>query len=178
MTPGDLLFIILKTPGFTHFIEQFGYIGILLWFLSFDQLTPVSEEISLLAIGYLSAHHIFNPFLAWPGFSSLTLLIFFIQKRKLIRKKENQGIFLLHWKPYCHHQKNKGTPKYYFLCCCFCDGCNHYLFCDEKEQIKKGKWINFLSIIQILPIGQIQAVFIKKCDKFYTKIFEFQLLRV
>ena len=87
------LFFILKTPGFTHFVSRFGYIGIVLWFISFDQLTPLPEEISLLILGYLCVHNVFNPELA--GISSLVGFliidsIYFVLSKKgssLVKKK-------------------------------------------------------------------------------------------
>lgn len=55
---------LLTTDGFYKFMTDFGYIGILLFFVTIDQLTPIPEEITLIGIGYLSFQGIFNPFLA------------------------------------------------------------------------------------------------------------------
>src|SRR5215471_16556065 len=81
---GFLLFV-LKTPAFTHFVSKFGYIGIIILFITFDQLTPIPEEISLLIIGYLSAHHIFDPFVAGicslAGFIAVDAVYFFLSKK-------------------------------------------------------------------------------------------------
>src|SRR5215831_14730402 len=91
------MFELLKIPDFTHFIQQFGYFGILLWFLTFDQVTPIPEEISLLLIGYLCAHHIFNPFLAGSlsliGFVTVDIAYFHLSKTgsRLIKKKSKTG---------------------------------------------------------------------------------------
>lgn len=49
---------------FSDYYELLGYFGILLFFVTLDQITPIPEEISLLTIGYLSAHKILNPFYA------------------------------------------------------------------------------------------------------------------
>ncbi len=93
MTDHDLLFFTLRTPAFSHFIEQFGYLGILLWFLTFDQVTPIPEEVSLLIVGYLSAHHIFNPIVAatfcLAGFLIVDSVYFFLSKKgsSFIKKK-------------------------------------------------------------------------------------------
>ena len=76
---------VLKTPGFTHFISRLGYIGIVIWFITFDQLTPIPEEISLLIVGYLSAHNIFNPVVAGicclAGFIVVDTAYFFLSKK-------------------------------------------------------------------------------------------------
>ena len=81
----EQIFFLLRTPGFTHFIREFGYIGILIWFISFDQLTPFPEEVSLLIVGYLAAHHIFHPVLAGvfclAGFLSVDTAYFFLSKK-------------------------------------------------------------------------------------------------
>jgi len=78
------IFVLLKTPGFTQFIQHFGYIGILIWFITLDQLTPFPEEISLLIVGYLSAHHVFNPILSGMfclgGFLVVDAAYFFLSK--------------------------------------------------------------------------------------------------
>jgi membrane protein DedA with SNARE-associated domain len=79
------LLFLLKTPGFSAFIAQFVYIGILLWFLTFDQFTPIPEEVSLLIIGYLSAHHVFNPVIAGvfclAGFLIVDTIYFSLSKK-------------------------------------------------------------------------------------------------
>lgn len=88
-----LLFFFLKTPGFTNFVHRLGYIGILIWFISFDQLTPIPEEVSLLIVGYLSAHGIFNPVLAGlvslAGFLIVDTIYFFLSKKgsSFVKKK-------------------------------------------------------------------------------------------
>jgi membrane protein DedA with SNARE-associated domain len=79
------LLLLLKTPGFTHFAHRLGYVGIIIWFITFDQLTPIPEEISLLIVGYLSAHNIFNPILAGicclAGFVVVDTAYFFLSKK-------------------------------------------------------------------------------------------------
>jgi len=79
------LFFVLKTPGLTHFVSRLGYIGIIIWFITFDQLTPIPEEISLLIVGYLSAHNIFNPIVAGicclTGFIAVDTVYFFLSKK-------------------------------------------------------------------------------------------------
>lgn len=51
-------------PDFPEYIKLFGYLGIFLFFITVDQLTFIPEEITLLTIGYLSSHGVFNPFIA------------------------------------------------------------------------------------------------------------------
>jgi membrane protein DedA with SNARE-associated domain len=115
----ELLFI-LKTPAFTHFVERFGYIGILLWFLTFDQLTPIPEEISLLIIGYLSAHQIFNPVIAGAfslaGFLLVDTIYFYLSKKSssFIKKKTKGSSSLM--KSYRNKLKTN-TPRAVMILC-------------------------------------------------------------
>jgi membrane-associated protein len=86
---------------FTEY-SQYGYIGIFLFFITVDQLTPIPEEITLLTIGYLSSNHIFNPIIA--GLISLTAFIlvdsiyFFLSAsgnkfiKKFLKKRKNHLI--------------------------------------------------------------------------------------
>src|ERR1041385_3727676 len=60
----DWLLLTIESSAFSEFARRLGYAGIFLWFISFDQLTPVPEEITLLTIGYLSALGMFNPVIA------------------------------------------------------------------------------------------------------------------
>lgn len=90
------LFFVLKTPGFTQFVSRFGYIGLVLWFITFDQLTPIPEEISLLIVGYLSAHKVFNPLLAGifclVGFLTVDLVYFILSRKgSAFIKKKTKG---------------------------------------------------------------------------------------
>lgn len=60
-------FSLLQTShmwNFSEYSEHLGYIGIFLFFITLDQITPLPEEITLLSIGYLSSQHVFNPFIA------------------------------------------------------------------------------------------------------------------
>jgi len=87
----------LKTPGFSEFVGRFGYIGIVVWFLTLDQFTPIPEEVSLLTVGYLSAHRIFNPFIAGVfclvGFLIVDTIYFFLSKKgsSWIKKKTEES---------------------------------------------------------------------------------------
>ena len=93
----DLLNVFLKTPGFIEFIQRFGYIGIYIWFISFDQITPIPEEISLLIVGYLCAHEVFDPIPAGlvclAGFISADIAYYFLSKTgsKIIKKKSTHS---------------------------------------------------------------------------------------
>ena len=117
---GEQLIFFLKTPVFQGFIEKFGYIGILLWFLTFDQITPIPEEISLLIIGYLSDHQIFNPFIAGAfslaGFLIVDTIYFFLSKKgsSFIKKKTKNSSSII------QSYKNKlrtNTPKAIMVLC-------------------------------------------------------------
>jgi membrane protein DedA with SNARE-associated domain len=54
----------VNTPGFSEMARSLGYVGIFLFFITIDQLTPIPEEVTLLSIGYLAAAGTFNPFIA------------------------------------------------------------------------------------------------------------------
>ena len=41
-----------------------SYLGIFIWFLFLDQLTPIPEEVTLLSIGYIAERHLINPYFA------------------------------------------------------------------------------------------------------------------
>src|ERR1700716_292775 len=49
----------------SHYIYQFSYLGIFLWFVVIEQVTPVPEEVSLMTVGYISVHSSLNPFICW-----------------------------------------------------------------------------------------------------------------
>jgi membrane protein DedA with SNARE-associated domain len=65
-------------------IVMFGYLGIYIYFISIDQLTPIPNEISLITIGFLCSKGNFNPFIAGvvslAGFISIDLIYFFLIK--------------------------------------------------------------------------------------------------
>ena len=79
------LLFLLKAAGFSAFVARFGYLGILLWFLTFDQFTPIPEEVSLLIVGYLSAHQVFHPIIAgvfcMVAFITVDTSYFFLSKK-------------------------------------------------------------------------------------------------
>jgi membrane protein DedA with SNARE-associated domain len=115
-----LLFFILKNPDFVHYIERFGYAGILLWFLTFDQLTPIPEEISLLIVGYLSAYQVFNPVLAGifclAGFLAVDIAYFFLSKKgsAFIKKKTKGSSSIM--QSYKNKLKNNTAGAIFILC--------------------------------------------------------------
>jgi membrane protein DedA with SNARE-associated domain len=86
------VFHLLKTPGFVEFIGRFGYIGIFLWFITIDQVTPIPEEISLLIVGYLCAHEVFHPLpaglLCLAGFITADIAYYYLSRTgsRLIKK--------------------------------------------------------------------------------------------
>jgi membrane-associated protein len=49
---------------FSQYSSHLGYLGIFLFFITIDQVTPLPEEVTLLTIGYLSSQHVFNPLIA------------------------------------------------------------------------------------------------------------------
>lgn len=61
--PVGLLFL-SGHANIEQYITNVGYLGIIIWFLTFDQLTLIPEEVSLITIGYLASKGIVNPFLA------------------------------------------------------------------------------------------------------------------
>ncbi|HWJ30304.1 MAG TPA: hypothetical protein VNS32_27465, partial [Flavisolibacter sp.] len=115
----ELDILLLKSQHFSVFIERFGYIGILIWFITFDQLAPLPEEISLLVLGYLSAQGIFNPVLAGI-FSLIPFLIvdsvyFFLAKKgSNIIKKRLKGLAGV-MEPYKNKLKNHFSKTMFVL---------------------------------------------------------------
>jgi membrane-associated protein len=64
---------VILSQDFQNYFSKYGYIGIYIWFVTVDQIAPLPEEISLIAIGYLSSIDILNPVLA-GAFSLLAFL--------------------------------------------------------------------------------------------------------
>lgn len=95
-----------QLPQFSSFIELYGAIGIFIWFLTFDNLTPLPAEISLIIIGYLVAHNAFQPagamIASFLGLISVDIIYFWLTHSgnnfimKLFNKK--QGKFLDRYK--------------------------------------------------------------------------------
>jgi len=120
MSIAEQIGFVLKTPDFSKFVSQFGYIGILLWFITFDQLTPIPEEVSLLIIGYLSSHGVFNPFLAGvfslAGFLIVDTGYYFLSKRGSSWIKTKTKGFSRLMKSY-ETQLKKNTPRAILILC-------------------------------------------------------------
>lgn len=57
----------------SSYIIHLSYVGIFLWFLILEQLTPLPEEVSLMSVGYIAIHNNLNPFLC--GIAALTGLL-------------------------------------------------------------------------------------------------------
>jgi membrane protein DedA with SNARE-associated domain len=113
-------FILLDSPQFSPYIQHFGYLGIYIWFISFDQITPFPEEISLLIVGYLSALGVFNPVLAGAcsllGFFTIDTVYFFLSKKgsAFIRRK-TKGLSNL-MQRYRDKIKKHSLKAFFILC--------------------------------------------------------------
>ncbi len=55
---------LISSSVFLEYFRQLGYLGIFIFFITVDQLTPIPEEITLLTIGYLASQGVFNPIFA------------------------------------------------------------------------------------------------------------------
>ena len=113
-------FTMLDSPQFSNFIQHFGYIGIYLWFISFDQITPIPEEVSLLVVGYFSAIGVFNPFLAGAccllGFITVDSLYFVLSKKgSAFIKKKTKGLSGL-MQGYRDKLKQHSFKVFFILC--------------------------------------------------------------
>jgi membrane-associated protein len=66
----------LSSSEITSHIQNLSYVGIFLWFLLTQLIVimPVAEEVVLLAIGYVSATGVWNPFISGPV-AMFTLLL-------------------------------------------------------------------------------------------------------
>lgn len=64
----------MQTTDISTYIHHFSYLGIFLWFLVFEQFTPIPEEVSLISLGYICKHNHLNLFVA-GGFALAGLLI-------------------------------------------------------------------------------------------------------
>ncbi|MFN7116342.1 MAG: DedA family protein [Saprospiraceae bacterium] len=47
---------------FQALIVQYSYLGIFLWFVFFDQVTPIPEELILISMGFAANQGLLNPF--------------------------------------------------------------------------------------------------------------------
>lgn len=64
----------MEEHDITYYIIRYSYLGVFLWFLIMDQLTPIPEEVVLLTVGYLSHTDKVNPLFAGLA-ASLGLMI-------------------------------------------------------------------------------------------------------
>lgn len=47
-------FSFLHNIDFSTFIQTYGFIGVFIWYVTFDQLIPIPNEVTLLTIGFLA----------------------------------------------------------------------------------------------------------------------------
>lgn len=92
-------------------ITQYSYLGIFLWFIIFDQLTPIPEEVSLLTLGYISSQTSLNPFLCGAvsliGLLAIDNIYYFLTYKgsriaKRLFEKHNHSTFLQSLKQKVH----------------------------------------------------------------------------
>src|SRR5947207_2375917 len=101
------IILLQSLSKFEIFIRNYGYFGIFIWFITFDQLTPLPEEISLIVLGYFIAHHTFNPVFAGiasiAGFLTVDIVYYWLARtgsrllKRRKRKKKPSG-FLVRYK--------------------------------------------------------------------------------
>src|SRR6266446_6831190 len=83
---------LLASHDLQYYFSSYGYLGIYFFFVTIDQIAPIPEEISLIIIGYLSAHQFFNPALAGlfsvAAFLTIDIVYFQLTKHgnKFIKK--------------------------------------------------------------------------------------------
>lgn len=109
-----------ESNEFEIYVEHLGYIGIFLWYTTIDQLTPIPEEVTLLSIGYMAAHNIFNPFIAGGvalfAFILVDLTYYFLSRSghkfidRLLRKKSGLINF------YSKSLRSNMTRSLFYLC--------------------------------------------------------------
>ena len=90
---------ILLASQFQDYFSRFGYLGIFIWFITIDQIIPIPEEITLIAIGYLAMQGNISPVMAGlfaiAGFITVDLVYFYLTKTgnkliyKLAKKQES-----------------------------------------------------------------------------------------
>jgi membrane-associated protein len=75
---------VILAHNFEYYFRNYGYIGIYLWFVGVDQLSPIPEEVSLITIGYLASQGYINPLLAGlisvVAFFTIDLIYFYLTK--------------------------------------------------------------------------------------------------
>jgi membrane protein DedA with SNARE-associated domain len=115
------MIFLFEVHDLPYYVSVLGYLGIFLFFLTVDQITPIPEEISLLTIGYFSSKGVFNPFIAGAialaAFLTVDTAYFFILKAgkrwgKRLQKKMDR--------PFLKGIKEKFTdhfPRALFVIC-------------------------------------------------------------
>lgn len=90
-----------------NLLNEYSYLGIFLWFMIFDQLTPIPEEVSLITIGYIASQTSLNPLicgvLSLLGLITIDNIYYYLTYKgtrfaKRLFDKQNKNNFLQHLK--------------------------------------------------------------------------------
>lgn len=78
-------FSFLHNIDFSTFIQTYGFIGVFIWYVTFDQLIPIPNEVTLLTIGFLAHGENFSvPLLAIiaavSAFAVVDLIYYFLAR--------------------------------------------------------------------------------------------------
>jgi len=84
---------VLLAQQFQVYFQRFGYIGIYIYFVTIDQVSPIPEEVSLIVIGYLAAQLYWNQL---HQVVSLTLMISQLVLPELILALSPLNVILMH----------------------------------------------------------------------------------
>src|SRR5437016_5790474 len=83
---------LLSSTDLQSYFSSYGYFGIYFFFVTVEQIAPIPEEISLIVIGYLAAHHFFRPIFSGlfsvAAFLTIDIIYFQLTKHgnKFIKK--------------------------------------------------------------------------------------------
>lgn len=135
----------INTFEIENLIAQYSYLGIFLWFVFFDQLTPIPEEVSLITIGYLSIETSLNIFLC--GAVSLVGLLTI------------DNIYYV-----LAYNGSRFTKRLFEK-----QGKNHFLV-QLRQKVKENNWI-YLFIIEFIPRFRILSPIIACLSKINWKTF-------
>lgn len=58
------MFSVTALPDFHELIEEFSYLGIFIWFVFLDQITPIPEEVVLVTMGFAANAGLIDPVIA------------------------------------------------------------------------------------------------------------------
>ncbi len=107
-------------PDFSTYLQHGSYVAIYLWFITFDQITPIPEELSLILLGYLAASGLFNPILAGIialfGFLTADTAYFFLARHgsSLVTKRLKRPLpFITRYRK----RLEDNLPKTVFILC-------------------------------------------------------------